>query len=112
MITAKIFRRSHGTISGFEISGHADYAEEGSDIICAAVSAIAYTAVGYFTEKKYGGKPPEYSEHDGFMKFRAPHIEANHLEDSAATAAVLEATVIGLKQNELSYGTEYIKVID
>ena len=53
-----------------------------------------------------------YSEHDGFMKFRAPHIEANHLEDSAATAAVLEATVIGLKQIELSYGTEYIKVID
>ena len=46
------------------------------------------------------------------MKFRAPHIEANHLEDSAATAAVLEATVIGLKQIELSYGTEYIKVID
>lgn len=112
MITAKIFRSSHGTVSGFEISGHADYAEEGSDIICAAVSAIAYTAVGYFTEKKYGGKPPEYSEHNGFMKFRAPQIGVDRPEDSAAAAAVLEAAVIGLKQIELSYGTEYIKVID
>ena len=71
MITAKIFRNSRGAVSGFEISGHAGYAEHGGDIVCAAVSAIAYTAAGYFSEKKYGGKPLEYSEREGFMKLSA-----------------------------------------
>ncbi len=112
MITARIDRNSRGAVSGFEITGHAEYAEEGSDIICAAVSAIAYTAAGYFQEKKIGGGPPEYSEQDGFMKFRAPRIGADRPEERAAADAVLEAAAIGLKQIELSYGTEYIKVID
>lgn len=112
MIRAEIFRNSRGAVSGFEISGHAGYAEEGSDIICAAVSAVAYTAVGYFMEKRYGGKSPEYSEKDGYMKFRAPQIGADRPEDMAAADAVLEAAAIGLKQIALSYGSEYIKVID
>ena len=112
MITAKIFRNSRGAVSGFEISGHAGNAEHGGDIVCAAVSAIAYTAAGYFSEKKCGEKPFEYSEREGFMKLSAPQIGTEASEDRAAADAVLEAAVIGLKQIALSYGTEYIKVID
>ena len=112
MITVKIHRSSRDQITGFEISGHAGYAEKGSDIICAAVSAIAYTAVGYFSEKRYGGRKPEYSERDGRMLFRAPRIGAEFPEEQTAAAAVLEAFRIGIKQIELSYGTKYIKVID
>ena len=36
MITARFY--TQGKI-GFEVSGHAGYAEEGSDIVCAAVSS-------------------------------------------------------------------------
>lgn len=32
-------------IVGFEISGHADYDEYGKDIVCSAVSILAYTCV-------------------------------------------------------------------
>ena len=113
MITARIFRNGHGNISGFEISGHAGYAENGSDIICAAVSAIAYTAVGYFDEKKYDGKAPIYSEAEGRMTFTAPELKnGENGESAAASQAVLEAAVIGLRQIELSYGKKYIRVID
>ena len=112
MIKAKIFRNNQNRVSGFEITGHAGYAEEGSDIICAAVSSIAYTAVGYFSEKKIGGKEPQYSEKDGYMKFK-PDLESVKDSDEATAAyAVLEATFIGLKQIEYSYGKEYIKVIE
>jgi hypothetical protein len=46
------------------------------------------------------------------MKLSAPQIGTEASEDRAAADAVLEAAVIGLKQIALSYGTEYIKVID
>ena len=106
MITARIFRNNQKKVTGFEISGHAGYAEEGSDIICAAVSAIAYTAIGYFDEKKIGGKVPQYSIEDGYLK---SEIDANSPDPAYA---VMEAAFIGLKQIEYSYGDEYIKVID
>ncbi len=37
-------------ILGFYVSGHADYAEEGSDIVCAAVSSAAYMAANTVTD--------------------------------------------------------------
>ena len=112
MITARIFRNSQKKVTGFEISGHAGYAEEGSDIICAAVSAIAYTTIGYFSEKKIGGKEPQYSEKDGYMKFKPDMDSVKDSDEATAAYAVLEAAFIGLKQIEYSYGKEYIKVIE
>lgn len=38
MTKVEIFNRN-GRISGFSVSGHSGYAEEGSDVVCAAVSA-------------------------------------------------------------------------
>ena len=108
MIKAKFFKDNQGNLSGFDISGHAGYAEEGSDIICAAVSAIAYTAVGYFDEKKICGTKPNYSEHSGHMKLLLSQEESNTNE----AKVILEATLIGLKQIELSYGSDYIVVFD
>lgn len=37
-------------VLGFYISGHADYAQEGSDIVCAAVSSAAYMAANTVTD--------------------------------------------------------------
>lgn len=31
--------------NGYEVSGHADYNEEGKDIVCAAVSTLAFTGI-------------------------------------------------------------------
>lgn len=44
MIAVKFFKLN-GDIMAVECSGHAGYAEEGSDIICAAVSTVVQTAV-------------------------------------------------------------------
>lgn len=38
MITA-VFYKKKDIVCGFELSGHADYSEHGTDIVCAAVSA-------------------------------------------------------------------------
>jgi hypothetical protein len=52
MTTAVIYRDAQG-ITGFEISGHTGYAENGSDIVCSAVSAIAQTMVIGLRETLY-----------------------------------------------------------
>lgn len=45
-----VFFESHGKISGFEISGHAGYAEYGDDIVCASVSSAVQLAANIITE--------------------------------------------------------------
>ena len=56
-----MIRASFGTdkngLLGFEISGHSGYSEEGSDIICAAVSAMADLVIHLAVDiYKDGGK--------------------------------------------------------
>ncbi|NLN03750.1 MAG: ribosomal-processing cysteine protease Prp [Clostridiaceae bacterium] len=98
-------------IVGFEIKGHAGYADKGYDIICSAVSAIGYTAVGYF-ENKYNPQRMKdkisYIEMDGYMKFTRPKTTDSNeiLKDDA----VLEAMVLGLKQVEYSYGSKFVRI--
>lgn len=48
--------RAGGLITGFECKGHSGYAEEGKDIVCAAVSALTTTAVNAL-ESVAGVKP-------------------------------------------------------
>ena len=40
MTTVTVFRSPDGALSGFDCRGHADYADAGEDIVCAAVSAL------------------------------------------------------------------------
>lgn len=40
-------------IRGFKITGHADYDESGKDIVCAAVSMLAYTTVNSLDSYNY-----------------------------------------------------------
>ncbi|MFR2781914.1 MAG: ribosomal-processing cysteine protease Prp [Clostridium sp.] len=64
MIQATVLKdsRDSGNVlyRGIVIEGHAGYAEEGEDIICAAVSALAinfYNSVETFTEDPFEGLP-------------------------------------------------------
>lgn len=54
MVTVVVERDGKGLLSGFSVSGHAGFAEAGRDIVCAAVSAIAQTAV--LGLQRFGGK--------------------------------------------------------
>ena len=45
-----VFTVEDGVITGFSVSGHAGFAEQGSDIVCAAVSSAAYMTVNTVTD--------------------------------------------------------------
>ena len=49
MITAR-FQRSKGRLTGFCVSGHAGYADYGSDIVCASVTSALQTVINGITE--------------------------------------------------------------
>lgn len=49
MIRAELYE-SKGLLNGFRISGHADYAEKGSDVVCAAVSSAVQLIVNLLNE--------------------------------------------------------------
>ena len=64
MITVTIYKDS-GQYAGFTARGHAGYAEEGFDIVCAAASALTINCLNSleaFTEDSFRGE-----EKDGFL---------------------------------------------
>lgn len=64
------------------IRGHAEYAEKGSDIVCSAVSILAYTLAEHLAVMYDGGlleKKPIVQMNDGDMKIECkPTEEALH----------------------------------
>ena len=105
MINVKIFRNNKEETVKFTVSGHAGYGPLGKDIICAAVSAITYTAVGYCKEIGYDG---EFVEQDGYASFTLTSEVSEQIRTKANAA--LEAMCVGLKQIEASYGKKYIRI--
>ena len=84
--------------TGFTISGHADYAEEGSDIVCAAVSALSQTALLGLME--YASKDVPYEVNEGFLSVTVP-------EPSEASEIILGTMARGLQEMVRQYG-EYV----
>ncbi len=54
---------------GFRMEGHAGFAEEGEDIVCAAVSSAAYLTVNTLTEVRHIA-PLSLRAEEGEMFFR------------------------------------------
>ncbi|MBP5426622.1 MAG: ribosomal-processing cysteine protease Prp [Clostridiales bacterium] len=105
MININIVEDEFGFVRGFEISGHSGYAPMGKDIVCAAVSALAYTAVGAIEDMC---DKPLWESSDGYMKCIITDDIVNKNKDIAKT--ILDTIVIGFKQIELSYG-KYVRVV-
>ena len=110
MINVKITRFEDGSISGFTVKGHAGYAVAGQDIICAAVSAICYTAAGYFEIVKPTDRKVQFEENDGYMDLRI--IDPGTPEETAAGKAVMDAWYIGIAQVRDSYGRKYLRITE
>ncbi|NLD46342.1 MAG: ribosomal-processing cysteine protease Prp [Clostridiaceae bacterium] len=106
MIKISIIRNDEGFIREFTVKGHAGYAEEGSDIICSAVSVLAYTAAGALKEM---AGIDGYTEKHGFMKCTVPADISGPEKEKAEI--ILETIVLGFKQIEHSY-KKFVSVLD
>lgn len=98
MIKISVEKRNNAYMS-FVSRGHADYAEEGQDIICAAVSALIISTVNgleAFTSEKF-----EQKEADGYVsiQFTEPTGEKGTL--------LMDTLVLGLTKIKNSYNPRY-----
>lgn len=88
------------------MSGHADFKEEGSDIICAAASSLSINAVNSI--ETLAGYQPIVEMEDGYLYVELlADLSAEQLE---VTRILFESLLIGLKDIEEEY-RDYIRVI-
>ncbi len=69
-----IFTVENSTVTGFELSGHSGFSDEGSDIVCAAVSSAAYMTANTVTDVME--LDCSLTVDDGLMKLSLSHDEA------------------------------------
>ncbi len=87
--------RTGERITGFECKGHSGYAEEGKDIVCAAVSALTTTCVNAL--ESVAGVKPEVDIKEARMIVSLPNGE-NH-----DAQVILKAMLQGLNDIASEY---------
>ena len=103
MIQVKVVKQD-GHYKKFMIDGHAGYAEEGEDIVCAAVSALvinALNSIEEFTEDAF-----TCDCQDGQIQ----NWEFTS-EVSLESELLMDSLMLGLQNISASYGEEYLKIL-
>lgn len=104
MIRVAKIKNEFGALAGFRCEGHAGYAKSGSDIICAAVSALVFStmnSVEQFTEDKFSCKQEAES---GLIEFVIVS------EVSKESALLLDSLFLGLQGIQKDYGKQYVTI--
>lgn len=94
MTTAKFLFSDDVTVS-FELSGHSDYAEEGSDIVCSAVSSAVYMAANTIIEILKLN--PETVVRDGYMKI------SMSIDDARKSKTITDGLYLHLSELQSQY---------
>ena len=108
MITARLFQNSENKYWGFEINGHAGYAEEGEDIICSAVSVLALNTANSI--EALTNVKPVCTMKDGFLSCEIPVLREMK-QNYSDVSLLLDSLALGLKSISESYGTQYLHVL-
>ncbi|MFC3211817.1 ribosomal-processing cysteine protease Prp [Planomicrobium okeanokoites] len=105
MIKVKI-KETSGRISSFEMSGHADFAEHGQDLVCAGASAVSFGAVNAIMELT--GIEPEITQSEsGYLKVGLADDLDGKTDEKVQL--LLRSMIVSLKTIEQDY-EEYIKI--
>ncbi|HEY5556507.1 ribosomal-processing cysteine protease Prp [Acetobacterium sp.] len=105
MISVKFFMRNN-EINEITVSGHAGFANEGEDIICAAVSVLTISVLNGLTEI-VGRKDLCETIKDGYTNFIIPK-SSNELE-SIKTDTLIATYQLGIQGIKEAYG-DYIQI--
>lgn len=106
MIRATLWKNASGEFTGYDLSGHAGYAEEGMDIICSAVSSLALNTANSI--EVFTAVCPRTEESDGLLK-----VSFSKTDDAAEWQKVqllMNSLKLGLDSIESSYGSMYLQV--
>jgi uncharacterized protein YsxB (DUF464 family) len=104
MIKVSVYKNAENLITGFQLSGHADYSEYGSDIVCAAVSALVINTINSienFTSDRFH---LDQDEKKGYIEFKMISPISNNAN------LLLSSLILGLQGIAEDYTEKYIKL--
>ena len=105
MTKVEIFRKN-GNIIGYKASGHSGYSEQGSDIICSAIStSLQMTLIGIQEVLKL---KVDFKINDGFLDVDLKNISLDKLTQ---TNILTETMAIFLKELTKQY-PKYIRLVE
>lgn len=107
MIKVRVRRRPDGSVLELRTEGHAGFADPGEDIVCAAVTALVVTAL--LGLQHVAAHPHEGRAESGQAYCRL--LPGGTPESAVKAQAILETTVLGLKDIEKDY-KDYIRVTE
>ena len=106
MTRCTLYLDASSRITGFSIKGHSGYAEEGSDIVCAGISALAITTENALCQL-VKLSPAERGGEDGFLEVMLPEkMTDSQMHDAQL---LLSALHIGLENIAQAY-TDYVRL--
>lgn len=106
MIRSTVWRDKQGRIGRFSVKGHADSAEYGQDIVCAAVSMLVTNAIN--SSEKFLGVCLVADEQVGPGDVDCT-VPASSGADDDKLQLLLEAMVFGIQQVAEAY-PDFVKV--
>ncbi|SFB16085.1 MULTISPECIES: ribosomal-processing cysteine protease Prp [unclassified Bacillus (in: firmicutes)] len=106
MIRVTFNRTESGNIRSFTMSGHADFAKRGKDIVCAGASAVSFGAVNSIIQLT-GYTPDIQQGKDGFLKCSFSDTLSEDVQ--AKVQLLLEGMIVSLQTIEKDYG-KHIKI--
>ena len=104
MTKITIFRNHDGEYLGFDCLGHAGYADEGEDIVCAGISALVINtinSIGLFTDEPC---ETDADEDNGEIRLRFTS-PAGH-----DAGLLMQSLVLGLQGIQNTYGLSLIHI--
>ena len=103
MTKITIFRNQDQAFLGFDCLGHAGYAEEGEDIVCAGISALVINTINSI--EKFTGDTVTTTMHPDLVEMR---ITSEQISPEAEL--LLRSLVLGLQGIQAEYGKRYLKI--
>ncbi|TKH04713.1 ribosomal-processing cysteine protease Prp [Peribacillus simplex] len=103
-----VFDAPHERIASFTLSGHANFAKKGSDIVCAGVSAVSFGAVNAIMSLTDVEPEIEQGREGGYLRCVIPGNLSPESEEKVQL--LLNGMLISLQTIERDYG-KYMKII-
>ena len=101
------FKRENERIVGFSVSGHSGYSEAGSDIVCAAISAVVSMAEATINDVCGAKAKVRVKEEDARITLTLP-TSCDEEESVQAVLSGMMLTLISLREDY----PDYIEVLE
>ncbi len=103
-MTTVLMRKTAGRYTGFTFSGHAGFGEEGTDVVCSAISILVINTINAMESLASAQMEVASNEEDGVIDVIFTHPV------NEKTVLLLDTMLLGLNSIQKEYGRKYLQL--